>query len=652
MAHQTVVNHYDLTALDLLAGSENFLCRIAKGATGEPTLNIPFWQRDYDWGTEQIDNFLMSVHEAAQSRTDLYLGTLVFGIHSEHPSKILVIDGQQRLRSIQNLLIRSRVFFQDDEHGAVLSLVHGLGDAETPVQTDDAVEKSFSSVKQSTAFSEWYLRKREFDKVLPEEWLPRLRFRAVVTRFKRDRRFVEDPFDVVMSNLFANVNRQAKPLDDIDVVKAKLLFGLRNTRYEDETEAEVEAKAEEFAREWETARMLQLVPTQWADRALLETDVLDDEAEKVLTAVPYDPETIRLQFSRYLLLVKAYAEGEVRPIDVDMKTIVEDGVFGKKFGGLCQSTNRNELLAFAGALKTVNDLFLANRDFLLLARRNRVEVKEEGKEARERPPLTAARNRLLLFQGFVSGGTTRASWLSERALLRLLQELSRCRHVDEDELDAILVKLESELFADLESPESERSALTARDWFLWRALFDDVGNPVYELAVKGCEKMLEAAGGNFTAGSGEELLQSLRENVSAMTTQELPTVTGAAEVEHWVAFERGRKKDEKLEEMLNRLSNKAHIAEGLNQSMRNDGILKKAGNRDGSWWPTLQFLAAYSVCGNRWGVVANPMSKRNLRAFLEPLDQFWETVSEPYKTEMDKAREVAEMLKSDQEEVV
>lgn len=634
MAHCTFVNHYDLTALDLLSGPENFLCRIAEGATREPTLNIPFWQRDYDWGKEQINNFLESVHEAVQSKKDLYLGTLVFGIHSKYPEKILVIDGQQRLRSIQNLLVRSRVFFGNDEHGgAVLPLVHGLGKAEKQIQTDEAVEKSFSSDDQRTEFSKWPLQRTGFDKVLPDEWLPRLRFRAVVTYFKCDGRFTEDPFDVVMSNLFANVNRQAKPLDDIDVVKAKLLFGLRKTRYDDETEAEAEAKAEEFAREWETARMLQLVPTERADRALLDADIRDDRLEKILTAVPYDPETVRLQFSRYLLLVKAYAERYARPIDVDMKAIVEDGVFGKKFEGLCQSTNRNELLAFAGALKTVNDLFLTHRDFLLLTRRNRVEVREEGKKAEKRPSLTPARNRLLMFQGYVSGGTTRASWLAENALLRLLQELAPCREVDDAELDAILIKLESELFADLEGTESERQALTARDWFLWRALFDDVGNPVYELAVKGCDEMLKTAGNIFSVSSGEELLLTLRKNVEGLKPQELPTMTGAAEVEHWVAFERGRKKDEKLEEMLNRLSNKAHIAEGLNQSMRNDGILKKAGNRDGSWWPTLQFLAAYSLCGNRWGVAANPMSKRNLKTFLDPLDRFWETVSEPYRKE-------------------
>ena len=273
MAYRTSVHHYDLTARNLLSGPDSALRRIAPKGSEEPTLNIPFWQRDYDWGKEQIENFLSSVHRAAQSQTDLYLGTVVFGIHSKYPDKILVIDGQQRLRSIQNLLIRSRKFFGNGEPAAVLPLVHGLGDAEKLIQSDEAVEESLSVKDQKDAFLSANLQKKGFADVSPEKWLPHLKFRVVLTRYEFEGNEGDrDPFDVVMSNLFANVKRQAKPLDDIDVAKAKILFGLRKFGYEKE--------AEEFAREWETARMLQLVPTQLADRALLDGDVLDDKTEK------------------------------------------------------------------------------------------------------------------------------------------------------------------------------------------------------------------------------------------------------------------------------------------------------------------------------------------------------------------------------------
>ena len=637
MAHRTFVNHYDLSALDLLAASGNFLRQIAQRAEREPALHIPFWQRDYDWGKKQIENFLSSVHQAAQSKTDLYLGTLVFGIHSKYPDKILVIDGQQRLRSIQNLLIRSREYFGQGESADVLPLVHGLGDAERPIQTDEAVEASLTAREQKDAFLSANLQKKGFADVSPEEWLPRLKFRVVLTCYEFEgKEGNKDPFDVVMSVLFANVNRQAKPLDDIDVVKAKILFGLRNIKREG---VEGEKEAEAFAREWETARMLQLVPTQLADRALLDGDVLDDKTEKILTAVPYDPETVRVQFSRYLLLVKAFAEGGDAPVNKEYQEIAYKGAFGDEFEKLRRGDDGDALLAFAGALKTVNDLFLANRDFLLLARRNRVEVKEEGEETEKRPPLTSARNRLLMFQGYVSGGTTRASWFSEKTLMRLLRELACCRQVEDAALDEILVRLEKELFKDLMSSSGEGPTLTARDWFLWRSLFDVEGNPVYKAAVKGCEKMIETSAASFTVDSGEALLKSLRENAKSYKPDGLPTVTGAAQVEHWAAIERGREKEKEMIDLFESLSNKAHIAEGLNQSMRNDSILKKAGHRDPSWWPTLQFLAAYSACGRGWAVAENSLDQTNLKAFIEPLNEFWKKVAEAY-----------EVKKGDQEE--
>lgn len=634
MAYRTSVHHYDLTARDLLSGPDGALRRIAPKGSEEPTLIIPFWQRDYDWGKEQIENFLSSVHRAAQSKTDLYLGTVVFGIHSKYPDKILVIDGQQRLRSIQNLLIRSRKFFGNGDTAAVLPLVHGLGDAERPIQSDEAVEESLSVKDQKDAFLSANLQKKGFADISPEEWLPRLKFRVVLTCYEFEgNEGDKDPFDVVMSDLFSSVNRQAKPLDDIDVAKAKILFGLRKFGYEKE--------AEEFAREWETARMLQLVPTQLADRALLDGDVLDDKIEEILTAVPYDPETVRVQFSRYLLLVKAFAEGVEKPDDREYRQIAEEGIFGKTFEALCKGENRTALLDFAGALKTVNDLFLTNRDFLLLARRNRVEMKEETEEAEgtkeeakpeNRPSLTPAQNRLLLFQGYVSGGTSSPNWLAHRMLLRLLHELPEGRKAGEAELDAILEKLEAELFKDLnDKNKGEHAVLTARDWFLWRSLFDVEGNPVYQVAVKGCEKMIETSAASFTVDSGEALLRMLRANAKPYEPDGLPTVTGAAQVEHWAAIERGREKEKEMIDLFESLSNKAHIAEGLNQSMRNDSILKKAGHRDPSWWPTLQFLAAYSACGRGWAVAENSLDQTNLEAFIKPLDEFWKTVAEEYK---------------------
>lgn len=60
MAYRTSVHHYDLKVRDLLSEPDNklrqILNHILEKVAGEPTLNIPFWQRDYDWDKEQIEN--------------------------------------------------------------------------------------------------------------------------------------------------------------------------------------------------------------------------------------------------------------------------------------------------------------------------------------------------------------------------------------------------------------------------------------------------------------------------------------------------------------------------------------------------------------------------------------------------------------------
>lgn len=315
MPHKTSVQHYDIHAIDLLPGPKNFLSFLTEQANSSPTLNIPFWQRDYDWGTNQIQSFLSSVTEAVKKQNELYLGTLVFGSHSNYQNQVVIIDGQQRLRSIQNLIILSQFFFKYKDENCLLRLVQGIGDYQVLIQSTEAVYASFSSDDQRTNFSQSNLKNAGFESISPSSWLPLLRFRIIFARFKPDARKRIDPFDLVMSNLFANINRQARPLDDIDIVKAKLLFRMRQYGLEDESL--------QLAQEWETARMLQLVPTQSACRELLHgTNLFGGKFDQDLSAIPYDPDTIRVQFSRYILFVEAFARNARNPTDRDRKEIL------------------------------------------------------------------------------------------------------------------------------------------------------------------------------------------------------------------------------------------------------------------------------------------------------------------------------------------
>lgn len=619
MPHKTIVQHYHVHAIDLLQGSKNFLSILTNQVSPSPTLNIPFWQRDYDWGTNQIQNFLSSVIEAAKKQDNLYLGTLVLGVHSHYQNQVVIIDGQQRLRSIQNLIILSQFFFNYKDEIYLLPLIHGIGNYQIPIQSTETVYASFSSDEQRTSFSKLNLANKGFDSIPPSTWLPLLRFRIIFARFEPDGRKRIDPFDLVMSNLFANINRQARPLDDIDIVKAKLLFRMRQYGLEDESLL--------LAQEWETARMLQLVPTQSACRELLHnTNIFGSKFDKDLSAIPYDPNTIRVQFSRYILFVEAFARNARNPTDRERKAILEEGEFGKTFEHICNEGTVDSLLSFSKALKTINDIFINHRDFILLSRRNRPEDIDKPLSS-----LSDEKRRLLIFQAYVSSGTSRPNWLAHPMLMKLISKLSQIKETNNETLNEILVQLEAKLFERLCDQSSEHTALTARDWFLWRALFDNPkNNPAYDLAVKGCKAMIQAKSSLFTVSSGEDLLAALRERVRSETSLIIPTSTGADEVEHWVAIERGRSKEKDLVELYQRLDNKAHIANGLNQAMRNDGILKKAGHLDQSWWPTLQFLAAYSLCGKKWAVADDSLKKRNLSAFLSPLEIFWQTVSFPF----------------------
>lgn len=630
MAYCTNIHHYDIHASDLLPGSESFLTLLAEDDASAATLNIPFWQRNYDWDNNQILNFLSSISNSVKHKKELYLGTLVLGIHSDYPGQIIVIDGQQRLRSIQNLIIISQSLFNYKKKSQSIPLIHGLGKSKTILQGKEAIYKSFSSVKQEESFSKSSLQNKGFDHTAPLSWLPLIHLRIIVAKFEAKNkvgtrvvnRNKKDPFDLVMSTLFANINRQAKPLEDIDVVKAKLLFRLQQSGLEDESA--------QFAEQWETARMLQLVPTQSACREILhETSILNSKFDKVITAIPYAPETVRVQFSRYLLLVEAFARNAQSPADRERKDILKVGEFAEHFEKLCINDDLEYLLSFCNALKTINNLYLDHHDFLLLSRRNHMEDDEKPLSS-----LPDEKRRLLIFQAYISSGTSSPNWLAHPMLMQLLTKLSQVTNAKTETLSKILVQLETKLFERLCDNTSVHMAITARDWFLWRALFDTPdNNPAYDLAVKGCAAMISSAPSRFKASSGEELLASLRAQIRPSTVQIMPTSTGADEVEHWVALDRGRLKEKDLEELYERLANKAHIASGLNQAMRNDGILKKAGHLDQYWWPTLQFLAAYSICGKKWAVADDSLNKKNLSAFLKPLEIFWQTVSAPFVSE-------------------
>lgn len=71
---------------------------------------VPKYQREYTWGKNEAIEFLDDLKSYAESKGNLFLGTLIFEISDSEQKKIKVVDGQQRITTILLLLIACRNF--------------------------------------------------------------------------------------------------------------------------------------------------------------------------------------------------------------------------------------------------------------------------------------------------------------------------------------------------------------------------------------------------------------------------------------------------------------------------------------------------------------------------------------------------------------
>ncbi|HLW81215.1 MAG TPA: DUF262 domain-containing HNH endonuclease family protein [Candidatus Acidoferrales bacterium] len=70
---------------------------------------VPKYQRGYEWGKGEAEEFLNDLETESQFSRGLFLGTLIFNISDDANNKITIVDGQQRLTSIFLLLVACRV---------------------------------------------------------------------------------------------------------------------------------------------------------------------------------------------------------------------------------------------------------------------------------------------------------------------------------------------------------------------------------------------------------------------------------------------------------------------------------------------------------------------------------------------------------------
>ena len=673
MNHKITTAHYTIR-LDQLLQSKNYCTvndapffaklGIKADRDGFSKLCIPYWQRDYDWGGDLISHFFENI-SATFSRNDddqpLRLGTIVLGqlIQTNDPqyekNEFLVIDGQQRLRTLCFLFSKAQSLFtrlQGDQ--LKLPLYYGVGNEREDIWDVKNLDKYLLSPEQKEAFSEENLVKLPLSNRTLAGYCHLIEVHVIVTCFEyHGRQSNDNVFDRSMSRLFSRINLQSQPLNDVDIVKAQLIFQMRRLAMHEE--------ANVLAHQWEVARALlrtrseatkQIIESLLTQKSLL-SDFNDPDFEKAFKGLPRSTrETQQIQFSRYLLLVKAFSdENKTKLTHTDPEDFLQSqGKLWKTFEPLF-STNTNQeriellradLRQFVTALKVINEIFLTWRPFLLLSRHQLTKdiiPAEEDIDYRDK-----IKWRFLRFQCFLaSSSNSDRVWLENATLLLILRELASSSRVSTSSskvIQTVLTKAQRKIFEKLGSSivgksKDQHDVLTARDWFLWQVLFEPIdNNDCFVVATAAMNTMLTSYPKLFKEPHNYEVdgcrfLIALRSHVKH--ANKLASSTGAEEIEHWISLQRGKPLDPRVQQRCDTTENLAHIANGTNQSLRDNPVLNKAGLISGDWWPTLQFLAAVTLeLSNSSAILRNQTKPRSVNQFLDALKLFWSEVGKSY----------------------
>lgn len=612
-------DHYDVTVDKFLTtdNTENCLFLNEVSNSRGAKFCVPYWQRDYDWGPDLIETFIKDLKSYVEkgSKNDFRLGAIVLGMLKsatlkDYENRYLIIDGQQRLRTLNNLCIGL------DCH---IPLYYGLGKNEHPLTKDNDKDEKCSergSEKQLEKFDPKELNG------LTQKVLKKIKVHVIVVTYEPDQKVdsqddseysnkVEDDFNLAMSSLFSRINLQAKRLNDIDYLKSQIIIKLR--------ESSTSKEVDDFSKAWETARAIVMTNSncletnnlkdQLGINELINLRINDSEKSQLFEkyiARDMDDETLNLQFSRYLLMVLALLKKDPKILSTNKDKASlskENGLLKERFKYLLTNNNQSDIQNFCDKLNEVNKVFLKWRSYLLVRRSQLVRDSEEIKDKNQK-----LRWQLLRLQCFIdAGGSSYRTWLESEYLFSLLQIIIKQgeqAYESEDSLKKIIQELERKLFDNLKTPENESIGLTARDWLIWKVLFDEDPNDIFK---------------NSLMEHLELEFKKLRENISI--SMNLPSTTGAAQIEHW--FARANNQSDHLED----LANKAHISFGLNQSLGKLEIQNKAPLINELCWPTLHFLAAMTKLKPDAPVIKE-VNKANIDSFLQQLVDFWAEVSD------------------------
>lgn len=634
MSLQFEVNHFECTFANM---PQALSCVLTEQTTWH--LEIPLWQRKYDWGLEQFETFFKDL-SVASAQKPLRLGTLVFACTKSNHETVWVVDGQQRLRTVNNLYMALSRSASENQDGATafpiraqqqlihkLALTDGLG---TPLDdglcfNDEEQQKEFHKALSAVAH------------LLTPEILNNINFHIMLVTLSDkniDQKVSLEVFNRLLPPYFERINRQAKPLNPEDVFKAKLIFKCRES-------SNFEAVHRVNAC-WDRAKRLIYEPMIRDPKfASISGSILDRITDKKpMAQCPLrDEKSRREAFCRLLLVADAWNRGEDKLPKIDRDTLLAETPLSRSWTGLW-NINDLEVEKFLNQFDRLLSLFERYREYLLVTRSHLSD------ENLQRDFFEKNKNwRLVMLQlcCFLNAALS-GHWLSNDYLLKIIRALD-CQ--DEKDLDRAakqaVQNVEKELFRKIKDKGSnegksqfgnsinnsrDREMLVAREWLLWQAYFsefaDDNEKSVYRDAVK---TALKAVGGREIAV----------QDYIRMPFSYLPSSAGAGEIEHWVAMRReDQNKGDIKDEDLDRSANYAFIASGVNQSLRDLTVTEKALRRNNTWWPNLQFLAALTQPSEKGLPLEDRYAtKKDLLAMFERIDSFWSKAQERILTSLD-----------------
>ena len=610
-------------------------------------LQIPLWQRKYDWGREQFETFFKDLN-AASKQMPLRLGTLVLACTKSNREAVWVVDGQQRLRTVNNLHIKLRKLTGDDEAPSSVDKTSDAANQNySPIIKLDIKDGQGNSLDDEAHRFHDARQKSEFDcafnqyeKALKLHVLNNIKFHVVLVELANEACGAEislKDFNRLLPPYFERLNRQAKPLNPEEVFKAKLIFKCRQALRFD-----VADKAELC---WNRAKRLILEPMIHDDDKEKSFDRIEGSiwdriaAGKPLMPCPLrDEQSRREAFCRLLLLAKAFAgnEGENDGLKSDRDALLDANKPAKVWQALYEKldeSDHSEIENFLNRFDRMLGLFEKHRQYLLVTRSHLADRNLQIKVFDRRNNWQFDMLQLCCLLNAALGG----HWFSNDYLLTLLRALDRCEIEDLDLTAHKAVKaVEKELFSSLaddngkagENKEhlaknsNDRKMLAAREWLLWQAYFAEVKQNEKE------DEKEKPLGIYREVVEGALQAAKLEAQFSFKKPQPLlPSSTGAAEIEHWVAMRRkDTDKGDVTDKDLDRSANYAFIANGLNQSWRDLTVEEKAVRITENCWPNLQFFAMLTqprqVVPNK-----NRYVRETLNAYFDKLDRFWAEAS-------------------------